>query len=257
MFINKIKKMSKGRYKIIFENDDNLILYEDVIIKYNLLTKKNIDEALLNQILKDNYYYNIYDNALRYINIRMRSKKEITNYLLKKYNDHNVVNEVVDRLLKEHYIDDVKFCQSFVNDKLYLSNDGIDKIRQTLLSHDIKEDVIDKILNNIDSNIIKDKLYKLMEKYIRINKKYSKNQLENKILNYFTNIGYSKDMILEVYSSFDIKEDSSIIKKEYEKLLKKYSKKYTGYKLESFLKSKLYQRGFSIEEINSIVKEEN
>jgi SOS response regulatory protein OraA/RecX len=61
-------------------------------------------------------------------------------------------------------------------------------------------------------------------------------------------------MILDVYEMFDIKENNDAIKTEYNKLLQKYSKKYSGYKLDSFIKSKLYQKGFSVEEINNIME---
>jgi regulatory protein len=253
MIINNIKKLTKGRYKISF-NNDFLIVYEDILIKYNLLTNKNIDNKIISKIKKDNDYYEIYNTAIRYISIRMRSKKEVFNYLILKFKDDKNVNKVIEIITKERYIDDVKFCKSFVNDKLYLSNDGIDKIKRSLLNYEVDEKTINEIIDEIDLNTIKDKLYKLMDKYININKKYSKNQLKNKIIYYFINNGYSKDMILDVYEMFNIKENNDAIKTEYDKLLQKYSKKYSSYKLDSFIKSKLYQKGFSVEEINNIME---
>ena len=41
MKINKFKKVGKNKYKIIFDNTD-LTLYEDVILKYDLLIKKEV-----------------------------------------------------------------------------------------------------------------------------------------------------------------------------------------------------------------------
>ena len=38
MKINKFKKVGKSKYKIIFDNTD-ITLYEDVILKYDLLIK--------------------------------------------------------------------------------------------------------------------------------------------------------------------------------------------------------------------------
>lgn len=254
MIVNKIKKMTKGRYKIIFDNNEDIVLYEDIIIKYNLLTKKNIDETLLNSILKDNYYAGIYSDALKYISTRMRSRKEVNEYLLKKYPDESIVNDTMDKLSNHNYINDTLFCKSFINDKLYLSNDGLDKIKQTLLNHDININIIDEAISKIDSNLISDKLYKLIEKYIRVNNKFSNNQLRNKALNYFINIGYNKDMITEIYNTFEIKQNDDVVKKEYDKLYKKYSNKYTGYKLSTYIKSRLYQKGFSTEEIEKNIK---
>ena len=48
---------------------------------------------------------------------------------------------------------------------------------------------------------------------------------------------------------------NSDIKSEYDKLYKRYSNKYSDeYKLKTTIKSKLYQKGYSIEEINKIIE---
>jgi len=66
MKINKFKKIGTNKYKIFFDND-TLTIYEDVILKYNLLYKKEVSNELLVEINKDNYKASIYDIALKYI----------------------------------------------------------------------------------------------------------------------------------------------------------------------------------------------
>ena len=48
--------------------------------------------------------------------------------------------------------------------------------------------------------------------------------------------------------------DNTIIKKEYEKLFNKLSRKYKDKELYSQIKNKLYQKGFSYDEINNYIK---
>ena len=45
------------------------------------------------------------------------------------------------------------------------------------------------------------------------------------------------------------------IKKDYDKLYSKYKDKYDSYKLKSYLKGKLYQKGYTIDEINKVIDE--
>lgn len=85
MKINKFKKIGSNKYKIYFDNE-SLIVYEDVILKYNLLYKKDIDNDLLIEINKENYKSSIYDVSIKYISVRMRSKKELEEYLKKEKN---------------------------------------------------------------------------------------------------------------------------------------------------------------------------
>ena len=44
MKIKKYIKTGSNKYKIILENDKSIILYEDVILKYELLLKKEISD---------------------------------------------------------------------------------------------------------------------------------------------------------------------------------------------------------------------
>ena len=57
----KIKKVRKQgtKYKIILENNDVITTYDEVIIKNNILYKKEINLDLLNRILEENKYYEI------------------------------------------------------------------------------------------------------------------------------------------------------------------------------------------------------
>ena len=81
----KIKKIAKQntKYKIVLENDEELTIYDDVIIKTNLLYKKEISEELKEQLIKENEYYDVYNKVLKYIKQKLRSKNEIIKYMKK------------------------------------------------------------------------------------------------------------------------------------------------------------------------------
>ena len=76
MKINKFKKVGKNKYKIYFDNSE-IILFEDIILKYDLLIKKDMDVDLLDEVILENKYYEAYDLALGYIEVKMRNRKEI------------------------------------------------------------------------------------------------------------------------------------------------------------------------------------
>lgn len=250
MLIQNIKKLNKNKYKVII-GDRELILYEDVLIKYKVLSKKNMDNKLLKDIEKDNEFIEIYETSLRYLDIKMRLEKELRGHLDNKF-DLKSIEKVIKKLKKEGYIDDSKYVKSYISDKINLSNDGPHKIKKDLINKGVKEELI---IMDVDSSILKDKLKRIMQKYININKKNSLNVIKNKVMNHFTILGYDKEMIEEVFNSLDIKGNSEKIKTDYEKIKNKYSKKYSDYKLESIIKQKLYQKGYSIDEINSFVEE--
>ena len=77
MKIEKIIKTNNGKYKVELDNKEKIVTYDDVIINNNLLYKKEINSEILNKINNDTSYYNIYNKVIKYINIRLRSEKEI------------------------------------------------------------------------------------------------------------------------------------------------------------------------------------
>ena len=250
MKINKFKKIGSNKYKIYFDNE-SLIVYEDVILKYNLLYKKDIDNDLLIEINKENYKSSIYDVSIKYISVRMRSKKELEEYLKKKKYDQKDIEETIKRLQSQDLLNDEKFAKSYINDKLYLTNYGLTKIKNDLLKLGVEEYIIDAIVNNIDSQVINDKLSKIIDKELKINSKLPTNKLNNKIINRCINLGYNYEDILNILNDKNI-EGNSNIEYDYKKIYEKYKNKYDEYKLNAFIKSKLYQKGYTIDEINNI-----
>ena len=70
--------------------------------------------------------------------------------------------------------------------------------------------------------------------------------LRKKILTELTMQGFSKSNIELVMNEIEFGSDEEIKQREYEKLYKKLSKKYSGAELELKIKQKLYQKGFPI-----------
>ena len=78
MKILGIKKQN-NKYKIKLEDNITIETYDEVIIKNNILYKKEIDEELKNKIEEENKYYETYNEIVKLINKKLRSEKEIKN----------------------------------------------------------------------------------------------------------------------------------------------------------------------------------
>ena len=122
MKVIKYKKLAGGRYKVYLEDSHELLLYEDVILKYNLLIRKDIDEELIIEMDKYNQECDVYYVALNSIKNRFRSIYELRSILLKKEYPVDLVNLAIDRLIKQGYLDDRSYCKSFIN-KPFCFND--------------------------------------------------------------------------------------------------------------------------------------
>ena len=250
MQINKIKKLSSGKYKIELENKESITLYEDVLLEENILYKKEIDNELLNKLNIRNDYYKIYNKVLKYIMTKIRSEKEINEYLDKQLIDKKDKEKIIKKLKNNKMLNDDNFYISYISDRIRLSCDGPDKIKNELIKHNIDENKINNELSKYEEDIY-NKLEKLINKKIKLNKK-SEYIMKQKLTNYFINLGYKKYMIDEILSNIKI-DNSNSIKIEYEKQYKKLSKKYNGEELKYKIKNNLYKLGYKIDEINEII----
>lgn len=248
MKIVRYKKMSKGRYKLTLDNTE-LILYEDVILKNNLLRTSNINLELLEKVMNENIYYEIYNMALTYIEIKMRTSKEIKDYLNKKNFNTKLIDEVLDRLNKEGYLNEEKYIDAFVNDKVNLTNWGPYKIKKSLLDLELDETLINNKLNTINENVWNDKITKIINKKLNSLKNKSNYMVKNKLKIDLYNLGYDNNLIEENLNNLNLNNNENI-KKEYSKAYNKYSKKYMDQELYQKVKSYLYRKGYKIEEIN-------
>ena len=244
MKIDKYVKDKNGMYKLLLDNDDILLIHEDLILKYELLLKKNIDDSLREKIEKENLIYTAYNLSIKYLNTKARSEKEIYEYLKKRQVDDDIIKECISLLRKNNYINDELYSKMYINDKINLSNDGPYKIRKALTDLGVREEYINSNIDIFDSSLEKEKIEKLVDKQIKLNHNKSAYVLKNKILNYLVNLGYTRSIINEVLNSTNFKDDEDLYKKEYDKLYKKLSRKYSGTELDYKIKEKMYARGF-------------
>ena len=239
MKIIKYSKLKNNKYEIILDNNEKIKLYEDIILKENLLWKKEIND--IDDILKKNKDYEIYDVALKRISNHVESIKGMEKYLIKKGYSSNSIKETIDKLVSKGYLNNDYYAKCYINEHINLSNDGPLKIKKHLMDLDINPDNYKEL--NINNDIWKEKIKKYIEKQVKLNKK-SLYIFKNKILINLMNLGYEKELINECLSNITITNQDELRKKEEEKIRKKLEKKYEGYELERKIKEKLYQKGF-------------
>lgn len=242
MNIEKYKYLGENKYEINLV-DDKIILYEDIIIKYNILLKKSLTKEELKKYLSENKYYEIYYDVLKYINKKIRSTKQIENYIKNYTYDEDIITSIVNKIKKEGYLNDTIYTKSYIHDVISFKMDGPLKIKKHLEDLSIDNKIIKEELSIFSQQIIDEKIKKYVDKQLKNNKNKSLYIFKEQVINYLINLGYEKEDILRCLSNISFDEEN-IYKKEYEKIYKKLSLKYSGKELEYKVKQKMYQKGF-------------
>jgi len=201
--IIKYVKKTKDKYQLFMDNGEVVDTFEDVIINNNLLYNKDVDMEKYNKISKDNEFQQYYNDCLKYIKSRLRSQKEIEEFLKRKKVSDNLINDVVSRLIKDRFIDDENYCRCFIHDKMSFSTQGEYRIINDLKKAGIDEDIIYRNYDLFNKEILQEKIDKLIDKYLKSNKNKTGNILKNKIYVNLMNQGFSKEMILTSLNKYN------------------------------------------------------
>ena len=248
MKILKYKKLSSGRYKLELEDSQPVELYEETILKYELLLKKRIDNSEMIEISEYDKEWDVYDVGLKALKSRFKSTKELRDYLIRKEYPYDLVNNAVEKLLKQGYLNDELFAKSYINNQMVTSSRGPIKISNDLFSKGISQSIVSKEIEVFTEEIQLEKINKIIRLSLKSNRTRGGMVLKNKIINDLVISGYDLSIISKVISDFEFDNNDDIAKKEYDKLYRKYSRKYSGKELEYKIKEKLYQKGLSYEE---------
>jgi regulatory protein len=130
-----------------------------------------------------------------------------------------------------------------VNDRIKFSNNGPYKIKKELEERKVSSSVIDDVISIFNYSLEREKLEKLVPKYVKTIKNKSYVMMKNKVGNYFSTLGYTQNIVWDILNDIDY-DDSVAREKEYNKLYNKLSKKYTGSELEYRIKQSLYKNGY-------------
>ena len=213
MKIDKYKKLRNGKYELIMENGEGIQLYEDTILKYNLLLTKSID-INNKDLIKFDKKCEIYYTALKNIKTRLKSKMELKEFLIKKEYPTDCIDDILKKLEKQGYINDLFYAKSFLNNKLITTSNGPRKIRLELQKKGIRQDIIDDVLEEYSDDIQLEKINKIANRIVKSNRNKSNKALKIKLNNDLGLEGFSKKLIEQAINDLKFASEDEIAKKE-------------------------------------------
>lgn len=165
------------------------------VLKYNLQVGQEIDDDRLNEICLDSETSTAFDKAIRHLEFRIHSQKEMEVFLSQKGFLPIVIDTVIAKLKDYKYIDDQAFATQFVSS--YQKKFGRDRLRYELQNRGISTDIIDTVTDDLDSSETINNL---------IQKKYKGDK--RKLIDFLARRGFDYDTILPLVEKFlkDLKD---------------------------------------------------
>lgn len=135
-----------------------------------------------------------YDNAkskvLKYILYKKRSKQEVKN---KFYNsiEEEMLNNIIDELEENGYIDDFNYVERAVNEYIALNNLSLKEVRYKLMAKGINSGLIDEYFSKYQERMQEYEVYSARNLIIKKEKQMD----ENTLMQFLLKKGYKSDNI--------------------------------------------------------------
>lgn len=109
--------------------------------------------------------------------------------------------QVLDRLLRDRFIDDSRYAEAFVREKLRLSGWGEYKIRTALQRKEVRKETIDAALSQADRSGMGERLAQQLCRKARTVKYATQYELKTKLIRYGLSLGYDYEAVLDAASA--------------------------------------------------------
>lgn len=260
MYIVKSLEPNKNKsYKVTITDTKNKYSYDisqDLVVEYRLVKGKELskEDYCLFIVAKDRDL--LYQKVLHYALYRMRSTKEITDYLFKKQVPLKEHDYFINKLTAAKIIDDDLFAEIYIKEKFDFKKIGPTKLIYDLEKQLISKKTYQKYIDNITTNQIEGNLAYLFNKKLKSMKNKSTNQAFKDMTKYLIDKGYNyetvkhfmehkKDIVKSTINELDS------LTKDYLLARKKYKSKEN--KTQSMI-AYLLRKGYNYNDILNILR---
>jgi regulatory protein len=115
---------------------------------------------------------------------------------------------VMERLMKERYVDDERYARAFVKDKVRYNKWGRRKVEQALWQKHIGDSVRQQVLDEVDDDEYISILRPLLQQKRRSTKAASDYELNQKLIRFAVSRGFTMDIIKQC---INVKDDAEFM----------------------------------------------
>lgn len=166
MIITKIKQINKtNRYHVYLDDKWSGIFLDEILVKENFKTGKEIDEDEFKEIKKENDTKVAFDMAVGYLEKYVVSEKGLKDYLKKKGFLNETITQTLEKLNEYGFLDDEKFAKDYFESQT--SKKGKNAIVKSLKQKGVKGEIVENLISTIDEESELENAISLAEKFAK------------------------------------------------------------------------------------------
>ncbi|MED3727989.1 recombination regulator RecX [Priestia filamentosa] len=229
---------------------------EYVLTTFAIRKGQNLTDDEIAEIQYEDHVKKAHNLALTYLSYRMRSVKEVQQYLQTKEMGDDAIRRAIEKLLEYRYLNDLEFAKAYVRTNMRTNSKGPGLLKQELIEKGITGSDIEESLLEYDEELQLENALKLIEKTRKKSQKQSEKMMKQKAKTTLLTKGFDLSLITKALHEVSLEKDEDeqweALKKQGEKAHRRY-RKYEDFQYTQKMKTHLYQKGFPLEQINKLL----
>ncbi len=144
------QKRSRRRFNIYLNGDYRFSVHEDLMVKHRLLKGEFVEPEQLTAILLEEEKHGAYLSALKYLEARARSEKEVARRLKEKGYEPELIATTIEKLREQQYLNDGEFARLWAADRFDLQKKGRKWVEQELQQKGVDKNEIARAVDRLD-----------------------------------------------------------------------------------------------------------
>jgi len=151
--ITKIEyqKKNKERFNIYLDDEYGFSIDMNILIKYSLQKNMELSDDIIDEILNAEERIIVYNYGISVLSKTAKSEHELMLKMMDKGFDSQLIDNAINKLKEQKYLDDKRYCEMYINDKINISKHGVLKIKEALYYKGIDKEIIEEKIKNISS----------------------------------------------------------------------------------------------------------
>ena len=138
----------QDKFAVFIDDKLALVLSGQAVLDSGLSPGQEVSSEEIAKLSSKSVDDKLYQQALKYISLRLRSEGEMAQYLKRKSAKPDQVKQILEKLKDLDLINDQNFARAYIHDRLMLSTSSRRKLTYELRKKQIAEDVIEHSLAN-------------------------------------------------------------------------------------------------------------
>ncbi|MBE3570085.1 MAG: recombination regulator RecX [Bacillales bacterium] len=251
-----VQQNNKERYNVFLNGAFAFSVDEAVLARFRLKKGMELEKEDIAEILYADEVRKGYQDSVYYLAKRMRTEKEIREFLRKKEYGSEVIDLVIQKLYEQQYLDDRDFAKAYVQTQIKTTDKGPIVVAEELAQKGVDKSIVEQALELYGKEEQVYKAKKLTEKVFHRNLKESFLQNKQKAIQLLRRKGFSGEVISEALANAmkkDEENEKEALFYQAEKAFRRYRSASGNERLRK-VQQFLYRKGFSMEDIQQAVE---